>query len=163
MDWHWWLAAAIAILVAVGVALLLRPLRASWRQARFEGARRDFHRQRERLEAKFVQLGTAGDRAHAPRWIDGEFDDDVAYVRNRATGELSAFVAVMLEMDPSGEQGLALGEGGNRFRAGTAVFRFDGGHWETDGRAIFNLSPAEAIRFFHRDLELVGQEVVENL
>ncbi len=163
MFWHWWLAAAIAILVALGVAIVLRPLRTSWRQARFEEARRDFHRQRERLEAKFVQLGMSAKRPTAPRWVDGEFEDDVTYARSRTSGELSAFVAVTLEMDISADRSLTAGEGTGHFRGGTAVFRFDHGHWHTDGRAIFNLSPTEAIRFYQRDLELVGQEVVENL
>ena len=159
----WWLAAAIGLLVAMGVAVILRPLWASWRQGRFDGARRDFHRQRERLEAKFIQLGMHSNRPNAPRWVDCEFDDDVTYARSRTTGELSAFVAVTLEMDTSPDHGLMVGEGTGHFRGGTAVFRFDRGHWQTDGRAIFNLSPTEAIRFYHRDLELVGQEVVENL
>lgn len=163
MFWHWWLLAAIAILVATGAVVMLRPLRASWRQARFEEARRDFHRQRERLEAKFVQLGMSVDRPTVPRWVDCEFEDDVTYARSRITGELSAFVAVILEMDGTAVRNLAIGEGTGHFRGGTAVFRFDRGHWHTDGRAIFNLSPTEAIRFYHRDLELVGQEVVENL
>jgi hypothetical protein len=46
-------------------------------------------------------------------------------------------------------------------RAATAVFRFDRDHWETDGRAIFNLTPTEAINFYHRDLEMVGREVAQ--
>lgn len=163
MFWHWWMAGAIAILVAMGIAIVLRPLRASWRQARFEEARRVFHRQRERLEAKFIQLGINANRPAVPRWVDCEFEDDVTYARSRATGELSAFVAVTLEMDVSADRSLPPGEGTGHFRDGTAVFRFDRGHWQTDGRAIFNLSPTEAIRFYHRDLELVGQEVVENL
>ena len=45
-------------------------------------------------------------------------------------------------------------------REATAVFRFDGRHWDTEGRAIFNLTPTEAIHFFERDLEMVGQELM---
>ena len=43
-------------------------------------------------------------------------------------------------------------------RAGTAIFRFDHTHWETEGRAILNLSPAEAIRLYQHDLEMVDQD-----
>ena len=46
-------------------------------------------------------------------------------------------------------------------RTGTAVFRFDRDHWETDGRVILNLSPDEAIRFNQNDLEMVGQEMAD--
>lgn len=160
MEWHWWLTAAIAMSVAVGALLVYRPLRATWRQARFEEARRNFHLQRERLEARFVQLGMAPARRNLPRWADCEFEDDVAYARSRTTGELSAFVGVTLDIEPSSD-GLTLD--GASLRSGTAVFRFHRGRWATDGRAILNLSPTEAIRFYHRDLEMVGQEVVEHL
>ena len=50
------------------------------------------------------------------------------------------------------------GDAIGNLQLGTAVFRFDRDHWETDGRAILNLSPSEAIRFFRKDLEKVGEE-----
>ena len=156
-----WVVLALAICVAVGAGLVWRPLWAARRDARFALACRDFHRQRERLEAKFVQLGTVGAKPDGPRWADCYFDDDVAYARNRSTGELSAFVAVTIETEylqnrsPGGS-----GAVGN-LRSATAVFRFDKDHWETDGRAIFNLTPTEAIHFYQRDLVMIGQEVFE--
>ena len=96
MDGHTVILVLAAVLFVIGVALIWRPIMTAWREARFAEARRDFHRQRERLEAKFVQLGLLGHRPDGPRWNDCDFDDDVAYVRNRTTGELSAFVAVTI-------------------------------------------------------------------
>lgn len=150
---------AVAISLLVGAVLVWRPLRAARREARFAVACRDFHRQRERLEAKFVQLGTVGPKPDAPRWTDCQFDDDVAYARNRSSGELSAFVAVSIEMEDVGQRSTGPSDAVGNLRAATAVFRFDGNHWETDGRAIFNLTPTEAIHFYHRDLVMVGREV----
>ena len=43
-------------------------------------------------------------------------------------------------------------------RAATAVFRVERGIWATDGRALFNLNPTEAIAYYQDNLELVGQE-----
>ena len=43
-------------------------------------------------------------------------------------------------------------------RAATAVFDYDRNRWSTDGRAIFNLNPTEAIQFYQANLELVAQE-----
>ena len=40
-------------------------------------------------------------------------------------------------------------------RAATVVFRLDGPEWRADGRALFNLNPAEAIAHFHRELETI--------
>lgn len=150
------LSAAAILAVGAGLTWLFLVLgRRNW----FARARRDFHRQRERLEVKFVQLGLMNTKSHVPRWTDCEFDDDVAYARSRSTGELCAFVAVTIEMQGF-EEGLARGgDAVGHLRAATAVFRFDGDHWETDGRAIFNKSPTEAIHFYQRDLEMVGKEV----
>ncbi|MFH1268321.1 MAG: hypothetical protein ABIK89_21585 [Planctomycetota bacterium] len=150
---------AVVISLLVGAALVWRPFRAARREARFAVACRDFHRQRERLEAKFVQLGTIGPKPDAPRWTDCQFDDDVAYARNRSSGELSAFVAVSIEMEDIGQRSFGSSDAVGNLRAATAVFRFNGKHWETEGRAIFNLTPTEAIHFYHRDLVMVGQEV----
>jgi len=157
MPESWWILASVAALIAIIVGVW-RPIRTAVRESRFSRARRDFHRQRERLEAKFVRLAAGRAKPGAPQWTDCEFDDDVAYVRNRSTGELAAFVAVAVSIDGLGSEGDGLGITGN-VRAGTAIFRFGGQRWDTDGRAILNLSPAEAIRYYKDDLEIVGQEL----
>lgn len=157
MIGFWWIVLAGTILLAIGVWAYF-PVRAAWERMRLAEARRNFHRQRERLEARFVQLGMSPSRPEAARWTDCEFEDEVAYARNRTTGELSAFVGVTIEMEDVGRHPPAGGDAVSNLRAATAVFRFDGKQWETDGRAIFNLTPTEAIRHYHRDLELVVQE-----
>jgi hypothetical protein len=156
----WWILVAVGAVAAVSV-LIWRPLRAAAREARFAQARRDFHRQRERLEVKFIQLASANAAPDSPDWEDCDFDDDVAYVRNRSTGELSAFVGVTVAVGDYEGPPNGIGDLIGNLRAGTAVFRFDGDHWETDGRAILNLSPAEAIRFYRNDLEMIDQEPAE--
>lgn len=158
----WILLAVIGI--AAGIALVWRPLCVARREARFAEACRGFHHQRERLEAKFVQLGaigakSGGPKPDTPKWTDCFFDDDVAYARNRSTGELSAFVAVTIEMDEREPRSSGTPDLVGNLRSATAVFRFDGQHWDTDGRAIFNLTPTEAIHFYQRYLEMVGREV----
>jgi hypothetical protein len=154
---YWWALLAVIALAAV-VAWMWFPVRRVVPQTRLAEARRDFHRQRERLEAKFVQIGSAPAKADTPRWTDCDFEDDVTFARNRSTGELTALVGVTIEMedveDRSGRNGDAVGH----LRAATAVFRLGRERWETEGRAIFNLTPAEALRRYHRDLEVVGLE-----
>jgi hypothetical protein len=148
------------LLLAVAVASW-RPFFSAWSEARFAVTRRDFHRQRERLEAKFVSLGPVGDGG--PRWTDCEFDDDVAYARSRASGQLSALVAVTIEMEEMGsmDDPSFLPDSSSRgLRNATAVFYFDGERWDTDGRAIFNLTPTQAIHFYQPDLEMVAQELL---
>jgi len=154
----WWWTAGIAVLVFAWICLW-RPMRAMSREVQFAKARKFFHVQRERLEAKFIHLASKRAKAVSPRCSDCTFADDVSYVRNRATGELSALVAIALAMEDPDSAASNNGDAVGNLQLGTAVFRFDRDHWETDGRAILNLSPSEAIRFYRNDLEKVGEEL----
>ena len=153
---RWILVAAGVVLAAV--VLIWRSVRAASREARFIRARRDFHTQRERLEAKFVQLASAQGKREGPHWPDCDFADDVFYVRTRSTGQLSAFVSVTVAVDNFEGPPTAIGDLIGNLRAATAIFRFERDHWETDGRALLNLSPAEAIRYYQDELKMVDHE-----
>ena len=160
MIGSWWLLVLAGAILAVMV-WVWRPARAAAREAQFAQARRDFHAQRERLEVKFILLAAAHTAPSGPHWADCEFDDDVAYVRNRTTKEVAAFVAVKVAIDDGDDPPTNVSGIGGNLHAGTAVFRFDRSRsrWETDGRAILYLKPAEAIRFYQDDLEMIDQEL----
>lgn len=153
----WWTLLGAGTILA-GFWYVWRPMRATSRRARFARAAENFRWQRERLEAKFVQLATANAQhadLHLPHWDDCDFGDDVAYVRDRHTGELSAFVKVTVAVDDRTNPVTGIDSLIGNLRSATAIFRFDRDHWETDGRAILNLSPAEAISFYRNHLEMV--------
>jgi hypothetical protein len=153
----WWWTAGIGVLIFAWLCLR-RPVRTMSREVQYAKAKKFFHVQRERLEAKFINLAARRATPASPRCSDCSFADDVSYVRNRATGELSALVAIALAMENPDSPAANNGEAVGNLQLGTAVFRYDGDHWETDGRAILNLSPSEAIRFYRRDMEKVGEE-----
>lgn len=134
----------------------------------FLRAKRDFRWQRERLEAKFVQIGQQRVGSTIRRWVDCDFDDEVTFVRSRLTRQLSAFVSVTITLEsifPGIEAHEAhdsippfLPEPHSKvFRIATGMFVYNGTHWDTDGRIIFNLSPSETIRFYRRDLEAINE------
>lgn len=150
-----WIIGAVLVAAAIGIALSWAPFRSALRESQLVTARRDFHRHREWLEAKFLGKAASRLRPEAPRWLDCDFDNDVAYVRNRVTGELAAFVAITVSLDDTELTGRTAPSA----RSGTAVFRLDRKHWDTEGLALLNLTPAEAIRFYQDDLEIVAQEV----
>jgi hypothetical protein len=156
----WWIPVACAI-VAVVVFLLWRPCQAAAREARLTQARKEFHKQREWLEVKFITLAGPQGGPDSPRWSNCEFDDAVSYVRHRSTGELSAFVAVTVALEGIGHANISATDLMGSLQAGTAVFRFDKTRWVTDGRVIHDLSPNEAIRAYQNDLEMVGQEMAD--
>lgn len=149
-----WLEACAAALART----LGRPSKSDRQTAEYESARRDFHQQRERLEARFFHLASGSGKPRGLRWTECDFDNDVTYARDRQSGELCAFVAVTIAFEAV-EGGLMEGvEAVGNLRAASAVFRFQDGRWQTDGRALFNLSPSEAIRHFHDNLVMIGHE-----
>jgi hypothetical protein len=154
----WWIVGAFAFILAVAAALLWRPVRQAWCAPDLERCQRDFHLQRERLEHRFFELAAASGKPRGLRWADCDFADEVTYARNRdARGELQAFVSVTIRFEAIEGGGMEGVEAVGNLRAATAVFRFDGSQWRTDGRAIFNLNPAEAIAYYHDSLTHVAE------
>ena len=157
-NWWWIVGAGVGAGAALGAAAAWRRVCRALLESEYERSRREFHRQRERLEAKFFDLASNSGKPRGLRWTDCSFEDDVTYARNRSTGELSAFVAATIAFEAI-EGGLMEDvEAVGNLRAATAVFRLDHGQWQTDGRAIFNLNPTEAIAYYRENLVLVGQE-----
>lgn len=155
MRWSWKLVSAAWRRMR---NLVRRPSKGEVDAAQFETARRNFHQYREWLEAKFFELASSSGKPRGLRWTDCDFDNDVTYARDRRTGQLCAFVAVTIAFDAI-EGGMMEGvEAVGNLRAASAVFRLDRGRWQTDGRAIFNLSPSEAIAYYQDNLVLVGHE-----
>jgi hypothetical protein len=160
--YYLWSISIVAIMLLVAAYFWRPRLKTPARGVRLVQAKRRFHVQREWLEAKFIQLAGAHATPDAPRWTDCTFADDVSYVRNRSTGELSAFVAVTITSEESEHSSHSTVEEAGNLQAGTAVFRFDRDHWETDGRAILNLNPSEAVRHYGEDFEIIGEELAHH-
>ncbi|MBI2824720.1 MAG: hypothetical protein HYX69_08545 [Planctomycetia bacterium] len=154
----WWIVAAAGAALVFAAAVVWRTVNAHLARAEYQRCRKEFHRQRERLEAKFFELAAASGKPRGLRWTDCSFEDDVTYARHRQTGELCAFVAVTIAFEAIEGGGMEDVEAVGNLRAATAVFRLDRGRWQTDGRAIFNLNPAEAIAYYQDNLVLVAQE-----
>ncbi len=157
MGEFWWILAPLGLGAAAGLMLWAPRLRRVVRLRRLRDIRRQFHQQRERLEMKFLCLASRGSLTPGIHWMDCEFEDEVAYVRNRRSGQLCALVGILLRK----RHPLGVSESGGSFRVGTAIFRFARNRWDTDGRAVLNLSPSETIRFYQDALEVLDQEPVQ--
>jgi hypothetical protein len=155
---EWICVILCAAILAAAMVFYWRPLRAANRQARFAKARRDFHTRREWLEAKFIQLAVAQSKSDSPRWTDCMFADDVAYIRHRRTGAISALVAISVAADDPESSIFSGGDAVGNLQLGTAVFRLRRDRWDTEGRAILHLSPVETIRHFQREYQIIGEE-----
>jgi hypothetical protein len=155
-----WVVHGITVLIGLGIAWAIAwgPIRARLREQELQRARRDFHRQREHLEARFVRLASASGKPRGLEWVRCDFGDDVIYARHRASGELTAFVSVTIGFEATAGGDMEDVEAVGNLRAATAVFRSDGDRWSTEGRALFNLNPVEAVAYYQENLELVGHE-----
>jgi hypothetical protein len=148
-----WVVVA-ALLLFVASVVILGP---SWRRKREAGrisrARRLFHQRREWLEADFLTIVSRSGKPRGLNWADCEFDDGLTFARDKHSGQLRALVGVTVRFEAEDGGGASVGASVSNLRAATAVFRFDGVHWKTDGRAIFNLNPAETLQRFQHELE----------
>ena len=155
---HIIITVAIAVVAALAAFVAMRPLRAARQAERLARAQRDVHRQREPLEAKFIERAAASGKPRGLRWVDVEFDDDVLYARDRRSRRLKALVAIEVSFEAVEGGGMEEVEAVSRVRAATAEFIHDGDRWATEGRVYFNLAPAAAVKYLSSDLELVAEE-----
>ncbi|MDX1963994.1 MAG: hypothetical protein SFX18_12640 [Pirellulales bacterium] len=119
-------------------------------------AQRDFQLRREQLEAKFLDKAGSSGKPRGLRWLDCDFDNPIVFARDKRTGQLSAFVGVTISFEAIPGGGMEDVEAVGNLRAATAVFQLDEqGVWMTDGRAIFNLNPSEAVQYYQANLELI--------
>jgi hypothetical protein len=135
-----------------------RPLRTARAAERLARAQRDFHRQRELLEARFIERAAASGKPRGLRWTDVDFDDDVIYARDRRTHRLKALVAIEVSFEAIEGGGMEDVEAVSNVRAATAEFLHDGTRWATEGRVFFNLAPSATVKYLATDLELVAEE-----
>jgi len=147
-----------AAVIGMAIAVALRPLREARTAEKLSIAQRDFHRQREMLEAKFIERAAASGKPRGLRWADVAFDDDVIYVRDRRSRRLKALVAIEVSFEAIEGGGMEEVEAVSNVRAATAEFLHDGGRWGTEGRVYFNLAPSATVRYLAADMELVAEE-----
>lgn len=154
MSDTWWLLAVLAsLLLVVGGAW------PRWRRRRLneqlDRARQLFHWRREWLEVEFLTMAARSGMPRGLTWDNCEFSDEAVFARDRATKQLQAFAAVAIRFQALPDGGLEVNPTLWQVREATAVFRFDGRDWQTDGRAIFNLNPLETVERFQHELQVV--------
>jgi hypothetical protein len=145
----WLLLLLPVALVVLGLFLRLR----RGRQMSVADWQKRFLQQREHLEAAFFTAAAASGKPRGLRWKDCEWENDVAFARERQTGRLMALVAITISFEAIEGGEMEGVEAVHNLRSASAVFFCDGGRWRTAGRAIFNLSPAEAIEHFKGQYE----------
>ncbi len=132
-------AAVLAGCLLASWAILRRPFRRMVEDVRIEHARGLFHRNRERLEARFVSALERSDPSESELWETAHWHDDILWARDRQTNHLLALTFVEFEPEPfelSSEQ-----------RHATAIFEFHNGHWCAQGKHVDELRPTKPSTF----------------
>ncbi len=151
--WLWWIP--VAVVCGVAMALVIPTLRQRRNEARCAEARRLFFLRREWLEARFLTAASASGKPRGLAWADCDFDNQVAFARDRQSGRLCALVGVTIRFEAIEGGGMEHVEAVGNLRAATALFQFDGERWLTDGNTQFNLNPAQVIERYRHELETV--------
>jgi hypothetical protein len=153
MSLFWCASVGVGVLAVVCVSAV--PAAKRWRSKESATSIRLFRLQRERLEAKFVQLAKSIGKPRGLRWIDCDWQDDVTFARERQTGLLTAFASINVRFEAieggDMEDVAAVGT----VRDAVAVFHFQRGTWGTGGKALFNMNPREAIERLTSQFEAI--------
>jgi hypothetical protein len=140
----------VAAFVLAGIILVW--LARNWWQRRsraqqyilFQRAVEEFPRQAD-LTERFLIAANATGKPRGLRWTSCELQGQPIFATNEATNEIFGLsgATIGFEAIPGGdmEEVEAVGD----IRYVTAIFQFRNGEWQTDGRAIFNLEPAQAL------------------
>ncbi|MDP6445345.1 MAG: hypothetical protein QGG36_01390 [Pirellulaceae bacterium] len=153
---EWWLPiGVVSAALAVSVFFWLRRRPARRPTPPLAEARKSFRQRREWLEARFETLASQSGKPRDLRWVECRFDDQVAFARDRRSGELRALVALTIAFEAIEGGALEHEEAVRNLRAATAVFHYRDGEWSADGRAFFNLNPNQTIEHYHNELELI--------
>ncbi len=151
----------IAFLVLAGLvlgwlaAIWWRRRRRAQRHALYQRAVAEFPRQTG-LAERFLTAANATGKPRGLIWSSCELQGQPLFATDHKTGEIYALsgATIGFEAVPGGdmEEVEAVGD----IRYVTAIFVFREGQWATDGRAMFNLEPAQALERAAESLQRVN-------
>jgi len=156
------ISSVVGLIVAAATTVALRPLIRRYRRTRLQRAVRQFRFDREHLEAKFFELAANSGKPRGLRWLACDWQNAVRFARDVRTGLLTAFVSVEVrfEAEDGGDMEDVAAVG--TVRDACALFHWDGRHWGTGGRALFNMDAHAAVTRLegqYSPVELEGSDV----
>lgn len=153
----WVIAVAGAALAIVGL-LVRRRMAAAQVRAKRQAAMRSFPALRPELAPAFLAAAGATGMPRGLRWKACDLGRDVQFAVDRTTGELFALVLATVSFEAIEGGDMEEVEAVGNLRTVTAVFVYRDGKWTTDGRAVFNLEPAETLAHYAESLKPAALE-----
>ncbi len=153
MD-HVLLATLGGIAAALVAGVLWRRWRAAQQQAQRELARLQFDDDRDGLEQVFLAAASATGKPRGLKWESCKLGDQQVFAVDRVSGELYALVSATISFSAVAGGGMEDVEAVGNLRYASAVFVYRRGSWSSDGQAVFNLEPSEALQHYGESLAL---------
>jgi hypothetical protein len=154
----WWIVLPAAIALAAAALYLAKQRRAARLRQRRRVAIDDFRTRRGELEPIFLHAAQATGKPRGLRWKACRLQANERFAVDRATGELYALVGATISFEAIEGGGMEDVEAVGNLRYATAVFVHRNGVWSSDGRAVFNLDPAQALERFSDALEPLADD-----
>jgi hypothetical protein len=144
---------ALFVALAVGAWLIFGIVRRTLFEQRVERARKRFDAQHGACEAAFLRAAQASGKPRGLHWRQCELGKQLILARDRANGEIVGLSAATIQFEAIAGGNMEDVEAVGNLRAATAIFTFDGDHWNTQGRAVFNLEPREVLERYRENLD----------
>ena len=141
----WPVTLLLTLVGAIPAFFAARALLAFLQKREVRRAIESFRRQRETLEAKFFELASSLGKPRGLRWVRCDWQKEVALARDVRTGLLTAFVSVEIAFEAIEGGDMEDVEAVGTIRDASAVFHCQAGQWGTGGKALFNMSPGDAV------------------
>lgn len=145
MYWLWFGIGVATMGVGVVTWKSLRGMGQAFNQER---ARELFRLQKELFEAKFLDAAAATGLPKGLIWKDVALEATLELVYDLSSRRLLGLVPATIEFTAIEGGPMEGVEAVGNLRYATAVFMFVKGQWTTQGRALFNMHPGEAIEHF---------------
>lgn len=150
-------------LVVAGVGgILWRKLRIRQAEAAVQRGIARFGEKPAQLAEQFLTAADATGKPRGLRWKMCELSGIPLFATDRVTGELYALVTATINFEAIPGGGMEEVEAVGNLRCATAVFVYRDDQWTSDGRAVFNLEPPQALERYAESLAQVAAPPVES-
>jgi hypothetical protein len=155
MDHLYWIVPLALALAALTVFFWWQGKRFNPR-AQMENAHAMLEKERPRLQAEFFAAAAASGKPRGLRWKQCQWSELIEWVRDKQSGQIHVLVGVTISFEAIEGGDMEGLEAVGNLRNASAVFFLQAGQWQTAGRAIFNLNPAEAVEHFKATYERIS-------
>lgn len=111
------------------------------------------------LKTQFLTLARTAGKPRGLQWAACEWTEAIVIARERETGLLTALVGLVVRFEAIAGGEMEGVEAASMPRDTTALFHYRKGRWGTGGRALFNMSPRDALERLAGQFDLVKDVV----